>query len=250
MENGGSSGANQRKITGEEVLTKLKDDGDFDKLRLKIIRRLKDDGELRNNIISIVKQSSALNCPGAENMKPRQLSDAIQQEIGSGVMSQISDSVWKIIRSSDGMKAEITETVQSVYNKLLNPELNECGESSHADLLPVQEEHEKNGSLQASTSKVGQKIYDGEPIEPPGFSMHGQCQNNTHIQHDLPKEGQKNFRSHDGKTMEEPMQQTYQSTERSEPYRVINPHLGTSEVVGPKQSDDDSDDPDVPPGFG
>lgn len=39
-------------------------------------------GELRNNIISVVKQSSALNRPGAENMKPRQLSDAIQQEIG------------------------------------------------------------------------------------------------------------------------------------------------------------------------
>lgn len=43
MENGGYSGVNKRKITAEDVLTKLKDDGDFDKLRLKIIRQLKDD---------------------------------------------------------------------------------------------------------------------------------------------------------------------------------------------------------------
>lgn len=31
-----------RKISKEEVVEKLKDDGDFDRLRLKIIRRLKD----------------------------------------------------------------------------------------------------------------------------------------------------------------------------------------------------------------
>lgn len=166
-------------------------------------------------------------------------------------MSQISDSVWKIIRSGDGMKAEITETVQSVYSKLVNPELNECGESSsHANLLPVQKEHEKNGSLPASTSEVDQRFTDGEPSEPPGFSMHGHCQNNTHIEHD-PKEGQKNSRSHIGKTREEPMQETYQSREGSEPNRVNNPQPETSEVVGQKQSDDGSDDdPDVPPGFG
>lgn len=30
-------------ISGEDVIEKLKDDGDFDKLRLKIIRKLKDD---------------------------------------------------------------------------------------------------------------------------------------------------------------------------------------------------------------
>ena len=32
-----------RQITKDEVLAKLKDDGDFDRLRLKIIRKLKDD---------------------------------------------------------------------------------------------------------------------------------------------------------------------------------------------------------------
>ena len=32
----------RKKISKEEVIEKLKDDGDFDSLRLKIIRRLKD----------------------------------------------------------------------------------------------------------------------------------------------------------------------------------------------------------------
>lgn len=36
---------------------------------------------LRDEIISVVKQSAALNRTGAENMKPRQLSDAIHDEI-------------------------------------------------------------------------------------------------------------------------------------------------------------------------
>lgn len=38
--------------------------------------------ELRNGIISIVQQSAALNRAGAENMKPRQISDAIYDEVG------------------------------------------------------------------------------------------------------------------------------------------------------------------------
>lgn len=38
--------------------------------------------ELRIGIISTVKQSAALNRPGAENMKLHQLSDAIHQEVG------------------------------------------------------------------------------------------------------------------------------------------------------------------------
>ncbi|MBA0563848.1 hypothetical protein Golob_008810, partial [Gossypium lobatum] len=35
-------GEENKKIRKEEVIAKLKDDGDFDKLRLKIIRKLKD----------------------------------------------------------------------------------------------------------------------------------------------------------------------------------------------------------------
>ncbi|KAF6160268.1 hypothetical protein GIB67_019037 [Kingdonia uniflora] len=76
---------------------------------------------LRNNIISAVKQSAALNRVGAENLKPRQLSDTIQEEIGNTVMAQISDGLWEVIRSNDGMQSEIKETVESVYNRLSAP---------------------------------------------------------------------------------------------------------------------------------
>ncbi|GKE28501.1 hypothetical protein Tco_1443885, partial [Tanacetum coccineum] len=101
-----------------DIISKLKDDGDFDKLRLKLIRKLKHNEELRDNIVSIVKQSVAINRPGAENMKPRQLSDAIHEEVGSKLNEQISDVLWEIIRSPDGMKSEITETVKAVCHKL------------------------------------------------------------------------------------------------------------------------------------
>ncbi|XP_018439497.1 uncharacterized protein LOC108811888 isoform X1 [Raphanus sativus] len=111
----------RRKISKEEVMEKLKDDGDFDSLRLQIIRRLKDNEELRNSMISVVKESRALNGGDAQNMKPRQLSDAIFQEVGSKMLSQLSDGLWEIIRSEDGMKKEIRDTVQSVYATLSNP---------------------------------------------------------------------------------------------------------------------------------
>ncbi|KAF2617271.1 hypothetical protein F2Q68_00042459 [Brassica cretica] len=113
--------APRRKISKEEVIEKLKDDGDFDSLRLQIIRRLKDNEELRNKMISVVKESRALNGPDAQTMKTRQLSDAIFQEVGSKMLSQLSDGLWGIIRSEDGMKKEIRETVQSVYTSLSNP---------------------------------------------------------------------------------------------------------------------------------
>ncbi|KAH0879939.1 hypothetical protein HID58_067333 [Brassica napus] len=108
----------RRKINKEEVVEKLKDDGDFDLLRLNIIRRLKDNEELRNKMISLVKESAALNRPSAQTMKPRQLSDAIFEDVGSKMLSQLSDGLWGLIRSEDGMKGEIRETVQSVYATL------------------------------------------------------------------------------------------------------------------------------------
>ena len=39
----------------------------------------------------------------------------------SKMLSQLSDGLWGIIRSEDGMKNEIRETVQSVYTTLSNP---------------------------------------------------------------------------------------------------------------------------------
>ncbi|KAI3814549.1 hypothetical protein L1987_14189 [Smallanthus sonchifolius] len=123
MENGndgGDGGVNQN-ISCDDVISKLKDDGDFDRLRIKIIRKIKENEELRKSIVSIVKQSEAINCPGAENTKPRQLSDAIHQEVGGKLNEHISAVLWEMIRSPDGMKTEITETVESVYDKLSRP---------------------------------------------------------------------------------------------------------------------------------
>nr|KJB78423.1 hypothetical protein B456_013G043900 [Gossypium raimondii] len=105
-----------KKIRKEEVIAKLKDDGDFDKLRLKIILKLKDNVQLHNNIISAVKQSAALNRLGSENMKVRQLSNAIHDEVWNKMIGQISDSLWEIIRSEGSTRTEITEIVVSHRN--------------------------------------------------------------------------------------------------------------------------------------
>ncbi|XP_051119427.1 uncharacterized protein LOC127243451 [Andrographis paniculata] len=168
MQNNGVSGGD---VKPEDVIVKLKDDGDFDRLRLKIIRKLKDNEELRSNIIAMVKQSVALNRPGAENMKPRQLSDAIHQEIGDKLMSQVSDGLWNIIRSPDGMKSEITETVEAVYDRLSNPRGKENGESSsHKDPCSVQNKHGNNGNA-TGVNETDSTLSDGDQSEPPGFGL-------------------------------------------------------------------------------
>ncbi|KAF3584332.1 hypothetical protein F2Q69_00026512 [Brassica cretica] len=43
------------------------------------------------------------------------------ESTGSKMLSQLSDGLWGIIRSEDGMKSEIRETLQSVYAILSNP---------------------------------------------------------------------------------------------------------------------------------
>uniref|UniRef100_A0A1J3FB56 BOD1/SHG1 domain-containing protein n=1 Tax=Noccaea caerulescens TaxID=107243 RepID=A0A1J3FB56_NOCCA len=143
-----------RKISKEEVVEKLKDDGDFDRLRLKIIRRLKENEELRNNLISVVKESTALKRHGAQNMKTRQLSDAIFQQVGSKMLSQLSDGLWGIIRSEDGMKNEIRETVQSVYDTLSNPG-SSTREAQHNIPIP---KGETSSCPQINASKQKQEV--------------------------------------------------------------------------------------------
>nr|GFA09600.1 hypothetical protein [Tanacetum cinerariifolium] len=147
-----------------DVISKLKDDGDFDKLRLKLIRKLKHNEELRDNIVSIVRQSVAINRPGAENMKPRQLSDAIHEEVGSKLNEQISDVLWEIIRSPDGMKREITETVKA--------------KPIPVHTLPAEEQHKESlheiqEVLQNDPSGAEHKVQgddsDDDLDAPPGF---------------------------------------------------------------------------------
>ncbi|KAL3645620.1 hypothetical protein CASFOL_010800 [Castilleja foliolosa] len=225
MQNSGVNGGGR--VRAEDVISKLKDDGDFDQLRLKIIRKLKENEELRSNIISMVKQSTALNRPGIENMKPRQLSDAIHQEIGDNVMSQISDGVWNIIRSTSGMKKEITETVQSVYDTLSNPrrEQDNGESSSHKDSLPIRKERgNNNGEATVVMETNGGTLSDEEPNVPPGFGSNDVKNNrdNLHLE-----------------SLSEPDNMDYDAPP------------GFPAVIKNKNSGDASDeDPDVPPGFG
>ncbi|CAI0414051.1 unnamed protein product [Linum tenue] len=92
---------NRKRVIKDDVIAKLKDDGDFDNLRLKIIRKLKDNGlfEAQMRIVGFpvfevekgripkrhylhCRQSAALNRDSGANMKPRQISDAIFDEVG------------------------------------------------------------------------------------------------------------------------------------------------------------------------
>ncbi|KAI3501197.1 hypothetical protein L1887_29059 [Cichorium endivia] len=184
--NGGGLGGLNLTISCDDVISKLKDDGDFDRLRLKIIRKLKENEELRKSIVSIVKQSVALNRPGAENMKPRQLSDAIHQEVGGKVNEQISSGLWEIIRSPDGIKTEITETVKSIYNKLSTPKRVENPGTSGCDPKRIRTEnnHQINGVSESEPKEQNKEtLHQSEevqvqvqekgtvdPSSPPGFS--------------------------------------------------------------------------------
>ncbi|KAK7265524.1 hypothetical protein RJT34_33144 [Clitoria ternatea] len=224
----------------EEVIAKLKDDGDFDRLRFKIVRKLKDNEDLRQHITSIVKQSVALNRAGAENMKPRQLSDAIYEEVGDKVMSQISDSLWQIIRSNDGMKSEIMETVQSVYDKLANPKGKDEVVVPVSDVIPVQRQGET-----ASATGIDDTLHENEPTEPPGFTLaHNHLNNNNH---EDPDKGQVQVQrqgfSAEQKEDSHPSQDMLAENDGNAP-----PGFSMDAERNPP-SDCSDDDPDVPPGF-
>ncbi|KAJ4848285.1 hypothetical protein Tsubulata_017955 [Turnera subulata] len=247
MESSSRSNEKKRKATvsKEEVIEKLKDDGDFDNLRLKIIRKVKDNEELRNNIISVVRKSAALNRAGAENMKLRQLSNAIYDEVGSNLMSQLSDGVWEIIRSSDGMKNEITETVQSVYNKLVEPEKKEECKHSNDDAMLAQSEAGTKRAANLSATYVDGSLSDGEP--PPGFSLSNNQHSNNHEQ----KEN-----LHLTKPCEWPIEEQKQQPSNAKDLLEVGDTNcgippGFSANTEIRQECDGSDeDPDVPPGFG
>lgn len=163
-------------------------------------------------------------------------------------MGQISDNLWEIIRSEGGMKSEIKETVQSVYNKLANPVGKEKGESSFRDMAPVGKEAERNGFTKASAGRVDDTLSDGEPEEPPGFSLsknhhsiHHQQQHE--VKHQLP-------RPYDSGPVKNWKEEPHHSQHGQEKDHVgVPPRF--SEDVEQKQSCDVSDeDPEVPPGFG
>ncbi|KAL6579033.1 hypothetical protein OROMI_009249 [Orobanche minor] len=202
--------------------------------------------ELRSNIISMVKQSAALNRPGIENMKPRQLSDSIHQEIGEKVMSQICDGVWNAIRSADGMKHEITETVQSVYDELTNPSRKGNGEaSSHNVPQFVRNEHENNINGE-STGAMETKgtLSDGEPNEPLGFGSSDVNQRNKNSQINPPNSNGRAVEENKGDSLHLEGLSEPDSMECDAPpgFPSILKHNSLRHAI--------DEDPDVPPGFG
>lgn len=159
-------------------------------------------------------------------------------------MGQISDELWKVIRSNDGMKNDIRETVESVYNRLINPEKKE-EQSSPPPQKPSKRKKEKIHSSPSQPLTGGKEdnapstavsthktnISDGsEPTEPPGF-----VPSNQHVNGN--KEEQKD-RPHCVPEMLEP------SIDELPP-GFAPQHVETKPVIGVGE-----EDPDVPPGFG
>ncbi|KAM0020747.1 hypothetical protein Hdeb2414_s0025g00670481 [Helianthus debilis subsp. tardiflorus] len=168
-------------ITCDDVISKLKDDGDFDKLRIKIIRKIKENEELRNSIVSIVKESVAINRPGVENTKVRQLSDAIHHEVGGKLNEQISVALWELIRSPDGMKTEITETVRLVYDKLMRPKRAENEGSAARDLKRTRVEQQSVIHVDDRSVEGQQKVVVGRKQK---VLENDNAQDDKHVQGD------------------------------------------------------------------
>lgn len=227
------------KLNKDDVIARLKDDGDFDRLRLKLIRKLKDNEELRYKIIGMVKQSAALNRPGSENLKPRQLSDAIYEEVGSKVMGQISESLWEIIKSADGMKSEIEDTVQSMCSKILTP--------SGKDMQTPLQRMDYSRSYAVPSSETN-AVFNNEQKEPLGFcppsnnQNHGE-QHNERVQ--VPAFHEKGF-SEGLKNEQNPSDKLLTPDDGD----VSIPPGFSGNVKKWKLSNDAEDDPELPPGFG
>ncbi|CAL9061126.1 unnamed protein product [Musa banksii] len=226
MENG------ERRPTAEEVIARLKDDGDFDSLRLKIIRKVKENEELRSSIVSEVRQSMVLNEDGSEKLKLRQLSDAIYQELGSKIMGQISDEVWKVIKSCEN---DIRGTVESVYDRIVKPEVNKQNSVSPQKRLPVGDEKDQASLVAPSTGETNVSEGNEQMEVPPGFCSTDQP--SSKVEHAM--------MLHD--------EQPHSSNEAlNDPEQIdaVPPGFGppvNSSIIPVGVSDED---PDVPPGFG
>ncbi|XP_031482364.1 uncharacterized protein LOC116252329 [Nymphaea colorata] len=268
--------------TAEEVISKIKDDGDFDRLRLKIISQLKSNEALRSNIVLAVKRSKTLS-NASRNVKPRQLLDAVYQEIGNDVRGQMSDAVWQVIRSNDGMKKEIFETVETVYSKMVD----ERKMSDHAvdqhwtrrspasfSPTPIANDQQPNAGGRSSSPAVtacdqqvvggpccSPTISIGHHVQPTGeqssSSLPALTTSGDHLFRGIkPKETpafslpepNKPDDQEPKKHIDEPLftHETKPSinSQPSEPQVSVHPHVES-------QQQEDSDlDPDVPPGFG
>jgi hypothetical protein len=134
-------------------------------------------------------------------------------------MGQISDEVWNVIQSNE---TDIRETVEAVYNRILNPK--KGPEPTSQKLKRMGKE---NHVLPAKTpTTVAVEAEDDDPLEPPGFGFNDNQDNNIAAAA-AQKQSLPNFENcNEGK-----------------------PNGGEPVVLdGPAGGDDD--DPAVPPGFG
>lgn len=100
------------------------------------------------------------------------------------MLSQLSDGLWGIIRSEDGMKNEIRETVQSVYATLSNPGGEKCRPSGREVERKIQTPVQGGETSSCPVSKQKQELIQGaveeskgkvcndeeDPELPPGFA--------------------------------------------------------------------------------
>lgn len=146
-------------------------------------------------------------------------------------MGQISDEIWKVIRN-DSTKEDIRVTVESVYNRIVNPKAKE--EDHHSS--PIKEEAKETepqmppgfAACKDSHEEDNKNLDDGDDDMPPGFGIiaHG-------------KEDTTSVKAGDGDEMDEDVNII------DTPPGFDN---GTKDAAG--VGDGDDDDLDVPPGFG
>lgn len=159
-------------------------------------------------------------------------------------MNQVSDSLWNIIKSADGMQSEIKETVQSVYDKLSNPGGKDNGESSsQKDSSPVNklESRDATGAFAAIDT-----LSDDDLNEPIGFALRRNKKKNQMNNVDRPNRRKR-------KAIKAKVGDSWQLDDLEEPGNLdYDAPPGFSSVLKHnKHSGDASDeDPDVPPGFG
>lgn len=162
------------------------------------------------------------------------------------VMSQISSSLWQIIRSNDGMKSEITETVQSVYHKLVNPKGKDEVQPSISNGMPSHRQGEM-----APAAETDNILNENEPNEPPGFTLSHSHLNNNHDDHNVGKEQIHVNIGGEGSTAEQREEFHFsQDTHGADNVNDDGPPGFAIEVDHNPPSDCSDEDPDVPPGFG
>lgn len=177
-------------------------------------------------------------------------------------MGHISDELWKIIKSGDGMRDVIRESVRSVYNKLMNPRQEEAdglptlssrqsfnnGEGPSVSVAPPGDEPlEPPGfAPQAHAPRGAAVSSDDEPMEPPGFVtplVQAQAENPGKEEPEEPPAG--------GPAPDHHEEELRRSSPGSSPASDGAPpgfaHLQRADHVA---APTDEEDPDVPPGFG